>query len=150
MKDTVLKLLPPNVPVTAAVNVTAEPIVEALEGITSLPDKSLLVAKPQTHDEVRFGMLEVVREYALDRLEASGEAESIRCDHAAHFLGIAEEAEEHLHGRQPAKWLRRLEEEHDNMRAALRWWLATTRQWRRAWTRRFDTFGFFRDTWRKA
>jgi non-specific serine/threonine protein kinase len=102
----------------------AEPIVEVLEGITSLADKSLLIAKPQTYGEVRFGMLEVVREYALDRLEASGEAEQIRRDHAAYFLGIAEEAEAHLHGRQPAKWLRRLEAEHGNIRAALRCWLA--------------------------
>ena len=103
----------------------AGPKIEVLEGIASLLDKSLLVAKPQSHGEVRFGMLEVVREYALDRLEASGEAEPIRRDHAGYFLGIAEEAEELLHGRQPAKWLRRLEEEHGNIRAALRWWLAS-------------------------
>ncbi len=107
-----------------AKHVTAEPTIEALEGITSLVDKSLLVAKPQTHGELRFRMLEVVREYALDRMEASGEAEQIRRHHAAYFLGIAEEAEPHLHGPLPAKWLRCLEEEHGNIRAALRWWLA--------------------------
>ena len=103
---------------------TAEPMIEVLDGITSLVDKSLLVAKPQSYGEVRFRMLEVVREYAFDRLEASGEAEQMRRHHAAYFLGIAEEAEPHLHGSQPAKWLRRLEEEHGNIRAALRWWLA--------------------------
>jgi predicted ATPase len=105
-------------------HVTDESMTEALEGITSLVDKSLLVAKPQSHGEVRFRMLEVVREYAMDRLEASGEAEQMRRDHTAYFLGIAEEAEANLHGPQPAEWLRRLEEEHDNIRAALRWSLA--------------------------
>ena len=111
-------------PAAVAKHVTAELMIDALEGITSLVDKSLLVPKPQTHGEVRFRMLEVVREYALDRLEASGEAEQMRRHHAAYFLGIAEEAEPHLHGPQPANWLRRLEEEHGNIRAALRWSLA--------------------------
>jgi non-specific serine/threonine protein kinase len=108
-------------PSTVAKHVTAEPVIEALEGITSLVDKSLLVPKPETHGEVRFRMLEVVREYALYRLEASGEAEQMRRRHAAYFLGIAEEAEPHLHGPRPAEWLLRLEEEHGNIRAALRW-----------------------------
>jgi predicted ATPase/serine/threonine protein kinase len=111
-------------PSAVAKHVTAELMIEALEGITSLVDKSLLVPKPQSDGEVRFRMLEVVREYALDRLEASGEAQQMRRHHAAYFLGIAEEAEPHLHGPQPAKWLRRLEEEHGNIRAALRWSLA--------------------------
>jgi len=105
-------------------NVAAEPTIEVLDGITSLVDKSLLVAKPQSHGEVRFRMLEVVREYALDRLEVSGEAEQMQRHHAAYFLAFAEEAEPHLHGPQPAEWLKRLEEEHDNIRAALRWSLA--------------------------
>jgi predicted ATPase/DNA-binding winged helix-turn-helix (wHTH) protein len=105
-------------------NVVAEPMIEVLDGITSLVDKSLLVAKPQSRGEVRFRMLEVVREYALDRLEASGEAELMQRHHAVYFLGFAEEAEPHLHGRQPAEWLKRLEEEHDNIRAALRCLLA--------------------------
>jgi predicted ATPase/DNA-binding winged helix-turn-helix (wHTH) protein len=103
---------------------TAEPMTEMLDGITSLVDKSLLVASPQFRGEIRFRMLEVVREYALDRLEASGEAEQMRRDHAAYFLEFAEEAEPHLNGPQPAEWLKRLEEEHGNIRAALRWSLA--------------------------
>jgi predicted ATPase len=105
-------------------NVAAEPMIEVLDGITSLVDKSLLVAKPRSRGEVRFRMLEVVREYALDRLEASGEAEQMRRQHAAYFLAFAEEAEPHLHGPQPAEWMKRLEEEHHNIRAALRWSLA--------------------------
>jgi non-specific serine/threonine protein kinase len=103
---------------------TAEPTIEMLDGVTSLVDKSLLVASPQSRGEIRFRMLEVVREYALDRLEASGEAEQIQGHHAAYFLEFAEEAEPHLNGPQPAEWLKRLEEEHGNIRAALRWSLA--------------------------
>jgi non-specific serine/threonine protein kinase len=104
-------------------HISAEPMIDALDGITSLVDKSLLVAKPQPRGEVRFRMLEVVREYALDRLEASGEAEQMQRHHAAYFLAFAEEAEPRLHGPQPAEWLKRLAEEQDNIRAALRWYL---------------------------
>ena len=102
---------------------------EVLDGITSLVDKSLLVAKPQPRGEVRFRMLQVVREYALDRLEASGEAEQMQRHHAAYVLAFAEETEPHLHGLQPADWLKRLEEEHDNIRAALRWSLVHDAGW---------------------
>lgn len=99
----------------------AEPMIDVLDGITSLADKSLLVAKPQSRSDLRFRMLEVVREYALDRLEASGEAKEMRRHHAAYFLAFAEEAEPHLQSAQPAEWLNRLEEEHDNIRAVLQW-----------------------------
>ncbi len=99
----------------------AAPTIDVLDGITSLANKSLLVAKPQSGGDLRFRMLEVVREYALDRLEVSGEAEQMRRHHAAYFLAVAEEAEPHLQGAQPAEWLSRLEEEHDNLRAALGW-----------------------------
>ena len=95
-----------------------------LDGVTSLVDKSLLAARERAGGDMRLRMLEVVREYALDRLEASGEAEAVRYKHAAYFLALAEEAEPHLQGSQPAEWLNRLEEEHDNIRAALRWSLA--------------------------
>jgi non-specific serine/threonine protein kinase len=98
--------------------------IDPLDGLTSLVDKSLLVAKEQADGEQRFRMLEVVREYALARLESSGEAEATRRNHAAYFLALAEEVEPHLQGWRPAKWLDRLEEERDNLRAALRWSLA--------------------------
>jgi predicted ATPase/tRNA A-37 threonylcarbamoyl transferase component Bud32 len=102
-----------------------EPLmIDPLDGVTSLVDKSLLVAKEQADGELRFRMLEVVREYALDRLESGGESEATRRNHAAYFLALAEESEPHLQGWRPAKWLDRLEEEHDNLRAALRWSLA--------------------------
>jgi tetratricopeptide (TPR) repeat protein len=69
-------------------------------------------------------MLGVVREYARHRLESRGEAEAARRNHAAYFLALAEDVEPHLQGWRPAKWLDSLEQEHDNLRAALRWSLA--------------------------
>ena len=63
-------------------------------------------------------MYETIREFALERLEASGEADEIRRRHAEHFLALAEEAEPHLRHEED-DWLDRLEAEHDNVRAAL-------------------------------
>jgi non-specific serine/threonine protein kinase len=98
-----------------------EQIADVLDGVTSLMDKSLLVAKETWNGAVRFRMLEVVREYALERLQASAELDSMQRSHAAYLLSLAEEAEPHLHGAQPAEWLNRLEQEYDNIRGAL-WW----------------------------
>ena len=94
-----------------------------LDLITSLVNKSLLVAKEQADGEQRFRMLEVVREYALESLEKNNEAEAMRRSHAAYFLALGEEAEPHLTGAESVKWLNRLEDEHDNLRDALAWLL---------------------------
>jgi len=93
---------------------------DILDGITSLVDKSLLVAK-ERRGEMRFRMLEVVREYALESLAANGETESMRRSHAVYFLALGEEAEPHLTDAESVKWLDRLEDENDNLRDALRW-----------------------------
>ena len=66
-------------------------------------------------------MLETIREYALERLEATGEGEDLRRRHAQHFLAVAEQAEPHLLGVDPLAWLEQLERDHDNLRAALDW-----------------------------
>lgn len=95
--------------------------IDVLDLITSLVDKNLLVSKERADGDVRFRMLEVVGEYALDALEGSNEAEAMRRSHAAYFLALGEEAEPHLQASQSAEWFNRLEEEHDNLRAAL-WW----------------------------
>ena len=93
----------------------AEEVVEAnLDTLQSLVDKSLL-----RYSEERFWMLETIREYATGRLEEFEEAEAVRGRHAEYFLRLAEEAEPHLTGTQPAPWLARLEAEHDNFRLAL-------------------------------
>lgn len=137
-------------PSAVAKQVSAEITIEALEGITSLVDKSLLVPKPQTQGEVRFRMLEVVREYALDRLEAVGEAEQMRRRHAAYFLGSPKKPSRICTARNRRSgcdaWRRNTA---TYARPCGGRWL-TTRGWRHAWARRFDTFGSFRDTWRRA
>jgi tetratricopeptide (TPR) repeat protein len=64
-------------------------------------------------------MLETIREYALERLEQSGEADDLHRRHAEHFLALAEQAEPRILGVSPGDWLDRLEREHDNLRTAL-------------------------------
>jgi len=66
-------------------------------------------------------MLETIHEFAREKLEGSGEAEEVRRRHAGYFLDLAEEAEPRLRGPEDVEWLERLEEEHDNLRAALSW-----------------------------
>ncbi len=92
-----------------------------LNELESLVDESLVQQREDDSGEARFLVLETLREYALDRLQESGEVEALRAWHAAYYLGLAEEAEPHLRGPDQAAWLNRLEREHNNIRAALRW-----------------------------
>ena len=94
---------------------------EVLDGVVSLVDKSLLHQEEQASGEPRFGMLETIREYGLECLTASGEEHAIRRAHADYYLALVEAAEPALTGPEQATWLDRLETEHDNLRAALRW-----------------------------
>jgi len=94
---------------------------QVLDKVGSLIDKSLLQQTGQGEDELRLGMLETIREYGLERLTVSGEAEATRQAHALYFLALAEEANAELSGPRQAVWLERLEVEHDNLRAVVRW-----------------------------
>ena len=95
--------------------------IDALEGVSSLLDKSLLRQEEGPNGEPRFVMLETIHEYAREKLRESGEAEEIRRAHKEYFLTLAEEAEPELMGSDQVPWMERLEAEHDNMRAALSW-----------------------------
>src|SRR5207248_2412461 len=105
---------------------------DVLDGVGSLVSKSLLQPGFPSREreeegqdgggrEPRFAMLETIHEYAREKLGESGEAEALERAHARYFMALAEEAEPHLTGARQAEWLHRLEEEHDNLRAALRW-----------------------------
>jgi len=97
------------------------PTADVLESITSLIDNNLLTLKEQASGETRLRMLEVVREYALEQLRASGEYEILCRAHAAYFLALAEKAEPELTGVKAGAWLEILETELDNFRAAIAW-----------------------------
>ena len=96
---------------------------DALDLLTSLADKSLVVVE-QSDGHSRYRLLETVRQYARERLVESGGGEAVRVRHRDYFLTLAEQAEPKLVGAQQAEWLRRLDEEHENLRAALEWSLA--------------------------
>ena len=100
---------------------TQHPTPDTLDLIGSLVDESLLRQVGTGAGEPRFAMLETIREYALERLDASGEADQIRERHAGEYLGIVEAAEAGLKGPEQRAWLERLELEEDNARAALSW-----------------------------
>jgi len=66
-------------------------------------------------------LLETVRQYGRDLLHESGESESIRNSHLNYFLAMAEDAEPKLKGREQMQTMALLEDEHENLRAALEW-----------------------------
>ncbi|MGH2543524.1 MAG: ATP-binding protein, partial [Ardenticatenaceae bacterium] len=105
----------------AVCNVEGLAPVAVLDGLYALVNHNLLRQMPGQAGEPRWGMLAMIQEYALEQLEASGEAEALQRARAAYYLALAEEAEPQLKGAQQAGWLERLEQEHDNLRAALRW-----------------------------
>ncbi len=95
-----------------------------LDGIGSLIDKSLLRQTEQEAKEPRFVMLETMREYGRDALVAHGEMEATtRQAHAAYYLALVEAAEQEWEAPQESVWFVRLEQEHDNLRAAMGWLL---------------------------
>jgi DNA-binding CsgD family transcriptional regulator len=92
-----------------------------LDLLSGLVDKSLVVAAASTGGAVRYRLLEPVRQYALAQFDKSGGLEAARRRHAEYFLGLAEEAQPRLQGPEETAWMNLLEEDHDNLRAALTW-----------------------------
>jgi len=94
---------------------------QVLDLLTSLVDKSLVQFEECGPTAARFRLLEMVRQYAAEGLQASGEGEQVKTRHWNWFIALAEEAEPQLRGGEQGNWLRRLETEYDNLRAALAW-----------------------------
>jgi len=95
---------------------------DVLDDMESLVAQSLVRHGEGTDGEPRFGMLETIRAFAGEILTAQGEADATARRHAMYYLALAEEAEPYLAGGpHQAEWLRRMDAEHDNLRAALAW-----------------------------
>jgi predicted ATPase/DNA-binding XRE family transcriptional regulator len=89
--------------------------------LAGLTDKSLVRMNASGH----YDMHELLRQYVLDKLTASGEMTTVEQRHFSYFQGMAEQASEHYYSRDTVAWLDRLEANHDNFRAALQWALNT-------------------------
>jgi predicted ATPase/class 3 adenylate cyclase len=99
--------------------VTADARLATLDGLSRLADRSMIVV--ERGETTRYRMLETVRQYARDRLVAADEASALRTRHLSHYAAIAGEAAAALRGPAEVAWLRRLDPEVDNLRAALDW-----------------------------
>jgi predicted ATPase/DNA-binding XRE family transcriptional regulator len=97
--------------------------VSLVPNVQSLMDKSLIKQMGTTDAELRFTMLETLREYALDRLEEHGEAEIIRRRHAEYLVALAERVQPNMNGDERKAHYTRFDAEQDNFRAALGWTL---------------------------
>ncbi len=106
-----------SVAVCAGAGVDRYDIVELLG---RLVDKSLCLTDGQGTDP-RYRLLETIRQYGFEKLAETPEGQLVRARHRDFYLGLAEEAEPRLQGPEQVAWLQRLETDHDNLRAALRW-----------------------------
>jgi len=92
---------------------------DMLDALSAFVDKSLVRQAPTADGEPRFGMLETIREYALERLRESPDWEAIRTGHEDRFAALAREAAGEIMGARQQEWVARLEADRDNLRAAL-------------------------------
>src|SRR6266478_2248699 len=105
----------------AVCNTKGDLDLDLLDVMASMVDKSLAQQVEQVKGESRFAMLETIREYALEKLEASKEEALTKRAHAAYCLVLAEEEATEQRGAEAGEWLERFASEHDNFRAALEW-----------------------------
>src|SRR5262249_4312076 len=90
----------------------------SIQSLSSLVDKSLL----RRDASGRFEIHEMLRQYATEKLAAlPEEQDEVRHRHAAYYLDLAQLAKAELQGTEQVRWLARLEQEHDNLRAVLKW-----------------------------
>ncbi len=92
-----------------------------LDDISALVDNSVVQLHSRGGITPHYTLLGIVREYVHEQLVASGELKRLQARHAAYMLRLAEQAEPALRGPAQAQWLARLEDAHDDLRAALRW-----------------------------
>ncbi len=100
---------------------------QTIELLSSLVDKSLIIAETGGRTEARYRLLDTIREYGLEKLDEAGETAQLRHRHLDIFLIRAEEAAPKLGEAYQQLWLNWLESEHDNLRAALAWSLESNR-----------------------
>ena len=94
---------------------------DILDLLGRLVDKSLVIVEAGSEfSGTRYRLLETIRQYALEKLVAAGEASSIRDDHLDFFLNVAEKSEPHM-GHESGIWINRLDKDLDNIRAAMEW-----------------------------
>ena len=93
---------------------------DVLDLLGELVDKSLVLSSEE-HGHTRFQLHEPVRQFAEQRLEATGEADVVRARHAAYFLSMAETAQSELLKGDQVDWYARIERDLDNVRAVLEW-----------------------------
>ena len=98
---------------------------DVLDALTSLVDKSLIRRTEPAGGEPRFSMLETIREFGQEQLQAGGDLDLTLRRHGEHFLDLALEAEPHLTADDQGEWLDRCDREHANIRNALRWAIET-------------------------
>jgi predicted ATPase/class 3 adenylate cyclase len=96
--------------------------VDLFDGVETLLSNSLIQQREGADGEPRFWMLETLHEYAREKMQESGEAGALQREHASYFLRLVEgEGNPRLADKSPVDWMKTLEDEHDNMRAALDW-----------------------------
>ena len=105
----------------AVIGPGSDDVADPLEGMSSLVEQSMIRRVPHEGASPRFTMLETLREFGLHQLELSGELENARRAHLRWSVHLAEAAENGLAGQDQAGWLRLVESELDNVRAALAW-----------------------------
>jgi len=102
--------------------------VSILDSITHLIDHSLVHVINRGEQEPRLILLETIREFALEMLAICGETERVQKAHASYYKSLAEHAEPELYHHHQCLWLRRLEQDHENLQAVLTY-LHHRREW---------------------
>jgi predicted ATPase/class 3 adenylate cyclase len=100
---------------------------DIVDAVSRLVDKSLVVADPDDEGHLRYRMLEMIRQYAQERLEASGDVAAVRSAHAEYYVAFAEVMGPRLRSRELPIWARRVDRETDNLRIVIDWAVDTKR-----------------------